>query len=333
MKSKPFKILSIDGGGIKGLYSSTVLEHFEEQFDCSISDRFDMLCGTSTGGLIALGLSLKIPAAEITKIYSDYGKVIFPKMSWWKEFYKQAISGGKYSDKPLREVAEKFFGSHVIGDSHNLLCVPSYSMTDGRPWVFKFDHKEGNLSRDNDTLYVDVALATSAAPTYFPVSQIKNYDNKQFIDGGVWANNPTLVGVIEAIKYFVGKDKEFDCIQVLSVSSLSHAKGKPTGWKRERAFKDWKDDLFDTSMNGQNMFTDYVMNSLCEMNDIEIEYLRVPSAPISHEQVHLVDLDRASDASLDLLRGKGNDTGVVFRKKPEVAKFFKETKHYFTNKQ
>lgn len=327
MKTKPFKILSIDGGGIKGLYSSTVLKHLEEQFDCAISDHFDMICGTSTGGLIALGLSLKIPASEITSIYSDYGKMIFPKMPKWKALYRQFISGGKYSDKELRKVARIFFGNHVIGDSHNLLCVPSYSMTDGQPCVFKYDH--GNLSRDNDTSYVDVALATSAAPTYFPVAEIETQDNKQFIDGGVWANNPTLIGVIEAIKYFVGKGKDFDSIQVLSVSSLNHTKGKPTGWRRKRSFWGWKADLFDTSMNGQSKFTHYVMNALCGVNDIDIEYLRIKSEPISHEQNPLVNLDVASDASLDFLKIKGNNDGLIFRKKPEVAKFFKEKKHYF----
>lgn len=328
MRKKPFKILAIDGGGIKGLYSSTVLEHLEEQFKCSISDHFDMLCGTSTGGLIALALSLKIPATEVSDIYKNNGHKIFPHKAKWWGIFTQAIWKGKYSDKALQEILQDIFGDRRISESNNLLCIPSYSMTDGRPWVFKYDHKEGGLSRDNKARYVDVALATSAAPTYFPVCEIDYYDHKQFIDGGVWANNPTLVGVIEAIKYFVGKNREFDSIQVLSVSSLSLAKGKPIGWKRHRAFRGWLGDLFDTSMNGQNEFTDYVMSSLSELNEIDIEYQRIPSAHISHEQIHLVDLDASSKASLNLLSGKGNDTGVIYRKKPEIQAFFNQPKHY-----
>jgi hypothetical protein len=325
---RPFKILSIDGGGIKGLYSSTILEHLEEEFNCCISDYFDMLCGTSTGGLIALALSLKIPATEISEIYKKHGQKIFPRKPKWWGTIKQTLFRGKYSDEGLRKILSEIFGERKLKESNNLLCIPTYSITDGRPWVFKYDHKEGNLSRDNKAQFVDVALATSAAPTYFPVCEIDYYDNKQFVDGGVWANNPTLVGVIEAIKYFVGRSKEFDSIQVLSISSLSLAKGKPTNWKRHRAFINWKGDLFDTSMNGQNEFTDYVMNSLSELNDIEIEYLRIPSAPVSHEQIHLVDLDASSKASLNLLSGKGNDIGVIYRKKTEVGVFFNQQKHY-----
>ena len=78
---KTFKVLSIDGGGIKGLYSARILEHFEKQFNCHIADYFDLICGTSTGGLIALSLSLKISVKEISKLYKERGKEIFPQQN------------------------------------------------------------------------------------------------------------------------------------------------------------------------------------------------------------------------------------------------------------
>ena len=201
---KEFKILSIDGGGIKGLYSARILQHFEEHFKCSISDHFDMLCGTSTGGMIALGLSLKKPAAELVKFYKEQGPLIFPNRSSNRfarmyDTFRQTLWKGKFNDKQLKSSLETVFGESVIGDSHNLICIPSYTITEARPWIFKYDHTI--LTRDNNTKYVDVALATSAAPTYFPVAEIVNYDYKQFIDGGVWANNPTMVGYIEAVSY------------------------------------------------------------------------------------------------------------------------------------
>ena len=152
-----------------------------------------MLCGTSTGGLIALALSLKIPASEISKIYSEHGREIFPKQSKFLGLLRQTIWNGKFSDRPLKKVLNEIFGERIIGESKNLLCIPSYSFTDARPWIFKFDHKEGGLDRDNKAKYVDVALATSAAPTYFPLAEIEFYDYKQFIDGGVWANNSVLL--------------------------------------------------------------------------------------------------------------------------------------------
>lgn len=323
-----FKILSIDGGGIKGLYSSTILEHLESKFGGSCSDYFDMICGTSTGGLIALALSQKISAAEISKIYTEHGKEIFPKQNKLVGLLRQTLWKGKFKDEALKKVLTHFLGEKVIGESNNLLCIPSYSFTDARPWVFKYDHKEGNLDRDNKAKYVDVALATSAAPTYLPLAEIDLYDYKQFIDGGVWANNPSLLGLIEALTYFVGKDKPYDSVQILSVSSLNNTAGKPTGLKRNRSFVNWRNDLFETSLIGQSSFTDYTLSKLHDLTSMPVEYVRIPSEAISVEQQHLVQLDVATRDALNLIRGKGNDRGTLASKDPEIAKFFQTQKTY-----
>jgi len=326
--NRPFKILSIDGGGIKGLYSAKILEHFEQRFNCSISDYFDLLCGTSTGGLIALALSLKIPASEISEFYEKYGKKIFPHRSKFWGMIRQTLWRGKYSDRPLREALETIFGEKTIAESKNLLCIPSYTLTDARPWVFKYDHKEGTLDRDNKALCVDVALATSAAPTYFPLAEISYYDHKQFIDGGVWANNPTMVGVIEALTYFVGEGKNFDSIEVLSISSLNNTAGKSIGLSRQRPFIKWRNDLFETSLIGQSEFTNYMMSKFCEMNHIKIKYVRIPSESISAEQQHLVQLDVANTKAINFIKGKGNDRGEIAKKDPAIESFFNEQKKY-----
>ena len=326
-----FKILSIDGGGIKGLYSSTILEHLEKKYGGSCSDYFDMLCGTSTGGLIALGLSQKIPAIEISKIYSEHGKKIFPKQNKVVALLKQTFWKGKFKDDALKEVLAEIFGEKTIACSNNLLCVPAYSFTDARPWIFKYDHIEGGLSRDNQTRYVDVALATSAAPTYLPLAESEFYDHKQFIDGGVWANNPSLIGLIEALTYFVGEGKVYDGVQILSISSLNNTAGKPTGLERHRAFVQWRNDLFETSMIGQSSFTDYFLSKLHEISSMPVEYVRIPSEAISAEQQHLVQLDVATTDSIRLIRGKGNDRGTLASKDSVIAKFFQSKKTYKIN--
>jgi patatin-like phospholipase/acyl hydrolase len=328
---KEFKILAIDGGGIKGLYSSTILEHFEEKFNCLLSDYFDLLCGTSTGGLIALAASLKIPMVKISQFYQEEGPKIFPKQSvlWLPRILgkrvtlrdiKQVLYRGKFSDEPLRKAIENVFGNHKIADSNNYLCIPSYTITEAKPWVFKKDHHE--LDRDDKAYYVDVALATSAAPTFFPLAEIPYYDHKQFIDGGVWANNPTLSGLIEALRFFVGASKEFNSIKILSISSLSVAGGKPTGLKRHRSFWNWKKDLFETSMTGQSIFSEYFMNQIQKVSEVDIDYFRVPTADIAREQEDHVQLDVATPNALRLIRGKGNDMGEIYKKKTEIASFF-----------
>jgi uncharacterized protein len=326
--TKPFKILSIDGGGIKGLYSAKILEHLENRFNCRISDHFDLICGTSTGGLIALALAMKIPATTISEFYEQYGKVIFPRRSKLWGLIRQTLWRGKYSDEPLRRALTTIFGELRIGDAQNLLCIPSYTITDARPWIFKYDHKEGKLDRDNKAFCVDVALATSAAPTYFPLAEIDYYDRKQFIDGGVWANNPTMVGVIEALTYFVGEGKQFGSIEVLSVSSLNNTAGKSIGLNRRRPFIKWRNDLFETSLIGQSEFTHYMMSKFCEMNHIKIKYVRIPSESISAEQQHLVQLDIATEKSINFIKGKGNDRGELAKKDPAIEAFFRDQKHY-----
>lgn len=344
--TKEFKILSIDGGGIKGLYSATILKHFEEHFECRLSDYFDMLCGTSTGGLIALALSLKIPAADICRFYEEEGPKIFPQYytaKWWLPNgfvewlnkvvgkFRQTLFRGKFDDEPLRRALQTVFGQRTISESHNLLCIPSYVITEARPWVFKFDHREGHLDRDNKAKYVDVALATTAAPTYFPMAEIDYYDRKQFVDGGVWGNNPTLVGFLEALTYFVGPDKPFQKLKILSVSSLTLTGGKPVGLKRKRAFTDWRDELFETSLTGQSFFTNYFMEKIRTINGVAVDYVRVPYPSVAPQQAHLVQLDVATPDALDMLRGKGNDQGELYRKRADVAAFFESLKHYQTH--
>ena len=327
-KSKVFKILSIDGGGIKGLYSSTIIEHLERKYECSMSDYFDMICGTSTGGIIALALSLKIPASTLSDLYINKGAEIFPYKKY--RFLKQLFWGGKYSDANLKKNLEGVFKDAKIGDSNNLLCIPTYSLTDARPWVFKFDHKEGGLDRDNKAKYVDVALSTSAAPTYLPLCEIDYYDNKQFIDGGVWANNPTMVGLIEALKFFVGKTKEYDSIEILSVSSLNVTSGKPIGLNRYRSFATWGADIIDVFGKGQSSFTEYFMNSITKFDNVDVKYVRIPSEEISAEQGFLVKMDNTTKKAIDFIRGKGNDRGHLCTKNSEIEDFFKFRKTYNT---
>ncbi|HNP31789.1 MAG TPA: CBASS cGAMP-activated phospholipase [Flavobacterium sp.] len=334
---KVFKILSIDGGGIKGLYSATILKKFEDKFECKTSNHFDMICGTSTGGLIALALSLKISAKDICEFYEKKGGIIFPRH--WKikipfigtfdfGLYKQIIKGGKYSDVDLKESLSEIFGNKKIKDCHNLLCIPSYSITEAKPKVFKYDHLQGELSRDNMAPIVGIALATSAAPTYFPLAELEYFNNEQFIDGGVWANNPTLVGLLESLNYFVGKQKEYDSIEILSLSSLSITGGKKSGLKRERSFKDWGADLFETSMNGQSFFTDFFLTKITEIYDVKIKYIRIPSVAIAKEQESLIQLDVATKDAFNLMKIKANDQALLFEKNEDIKKIFTTKKTY-----
>lgn len=336
MDKKKFKILSVDGGGIKGLYSAYILKKFEDKFNTITSDQFDMICGTSTGGLIALAVALKVPATDICNFYIEEGPVIFPKQKKIKVpffrtidygFLKQVALGGKYADKGLKSSLGKIFGNKIIGDCNNLLCIPSYSVTEAKPKVFKYDHIEGDLSRDNDAPIIDIALATSAAPTYFPLAESEFYNKEQFIDGGVWANNPTLVGLVEALDNFVGDGKDYQSIEILSLSSLTLTGGKKR-LKRERAFKDWGDELFETSMNGQSYFTDYFLTKISKISNVNIRYVRIPSISVATEQESLIQLDIATEEAFNLMKIKAEEQALIFEKKTEIKNLYTTRKTY-----
>lgn len=318
-EKKTFKILSIDGGGIKGLYSSTILECFEEKYTCSISDHFDMLCGTSTGGLIALALSLKVPAKTISSFYMDKGDFIFSKDRF--SLLKQLFYGGKYSDRNLRACLEEIFKDKVIGDSHNLLCIPAYNYTDGNTCVFKFDHREGDLARDNKIKYIDIALATSAAPTYFPVSEIEQL-NKQYIDGGLWANNPSLVGLMEALCHFVGKNKEYQSVQILSISSLDSSKGNPIKKNKNRSVLKWNTGLLDPFFAGQAHFTHNCLTLLQKHSDIDIDYVRIPSTDLNEKQLKQVGMDKTTKECLTFMKGQGQTQAYKWHNENKIKEIF-----------
>lgn len=340
---KTFKILSIDGGGIKGLYSAIILEHLEEEFckkqGYSISDYFDMICGTSTGGLIALALSVKTPAGQIANFYKKRGKDIFPNHNFFEKklsAIKQLVVGGKYTNKVLRNELEAILGDKTMADAHNLLCIPSFNLTKSLPTVWKFPHKEGNYIRDAKIKMLDVALATSAAPTYFPIHEI--HPHGRFIDGGVWANNPTLCGVQEAIEFFINQplnqtgETLFDNLQVLSISSVNKPSAQSLGGSLHKSFLDWQDKLFNPFFEGQTYFVDRFMTNAILKIYPNASYHRMPSPNLSPEQTNDIDLDKASEKSIKLLETLGSQMGYDYRsaKRELVSPFFQQLKTYKT---
>lgn len=318
-----FKILSIDGGGIKGLYSAKVLATFEKYYNTSVSDHFDLLCGTSTGGIIALGASLKMPMERIVQFYKKYGPSIFS--SRWKHFgnvgekillCKLAVIKTKYSQKALRNALVSEFKDKKISESNNLLCIPAYNLTSSEPRIFKRDY--GKLNLDNDKTYVDVALATSAAPTYFPIMNIAKVD---YADGGLYANNPVLVGLTEYL-YNFANDKRFDGVDILSISSCE----KSLGWspkKKAQSFIGWSETLFDCYSNGQSKVEQFFLKKLIESNALKfnLNIIRVANKPLSAFQAN-VNMDNASKDALDLLEGKGAKVGADWQTQKSIQDLF-----------
>lgn len=220
-KDRTFKILSLDGGGIKGIYTAELLRHCEETLVRSkpIARYFDMIAGTSTGGIIALGLGLAFPTVDITAFYRDDGRKIFPPLPGrWLDRARQWVSwrfiGPKLAHKELEKALKLRFKNHLLGESSVRLVVPAFMMPKTEIALFKTDHHE-DFRHDHRTPMWKVARSTSAAPTY-----LKGHEHEEsgriFIDGGVWANNPVMVALVDALTAY---DLTPEQVEVFSIGT------------------------------------------------------------------------------------------------------------------
>jgi len=219
-KEKPFRILSLDGGGIRGVYTAALLQRCEEEFGRgeNLARYFDMIAGTSTGGIIALGLGLGISTADIVAFYRDDGRKIFPPLPLRlsgkaRQLWNWAF-GPKLNHEELDAALKRRFREHLLGQSSARLVIPAFMMPKTEIAVFKTDH-HADFRNDHLTPMWKVARVTSAAPTY-----LKGLEHEEsgriFIDGGVWANNPVMVAVVDALSAY---DLAFDQIDIFSIGT------------------------------------------------------------------------------------------------------------------
>lgn len=294
MTNKKINILSIDGGGIRGIIPAKVLAELEQKLQeiepgKKLHEYFDLICGTSTGAILAIAIALGIPAADLVKFYKEHALIIFPK--WYLKILPRkarAIVTSIYSNRKLRKKLKEVYANANNGidpllmDLNANVCIPVFNGNDGQINVLKTKHNEEYM-RDYKLPAYDVALSSASAPIYFPPHTF-TFSNEQgsgtnvnMIDGGIFANNPSLIGVLEAT------DKmgyEFDDIHLLS---LGTGKGKhivKSSWKTKDIWY-WlfpKPRLLDIILDSQAQITEQYLNFLKRVAGKGVnsfEYLRV----------------------------------------------------------
>ncbi len=235
--------MSLDGGGIKGIFSAAVLANLEEDYDIKITDHFDLITGTSTGGIIAMALGIGMSPRQIVDFYISEAPIIFAS----KPFVKvMQYLRSKYSSEGLGYSLEKCFGDKQLKDSNKRLVIPAYNLGKDDVYLFKTAHHK-RFQRDWKVKMRQVALATSAAPTFFPA--FSAIDNIRLIDGGIWANNPIMVGITEAIGVL---GKSLESIKVFSIGTtydlVKRSKKLDSG-----GFWHWKKDAVTALLNAQTV--------------------------------------------------------------------------------
>ncbi|OVA10385.1 Patatin/Phospholipase A2-related [Macleaya cordata] len=245
---KMVTVLSIDGGGVKGLIPATILDFLEAQLqeidgdpEARLADYFDVVAGTSTGGLITTMISTPntnnrplYAAKDIIPFYLQHSPKIFPQKNsggLWGSVtnFMGTVTGPKYDGKYLHSLLQGFLGEIKVHQTLTMVVIPTFDIKLLQPIIFSTHEAKRDISKD--ALLSDLCISTSAAPTFFPAHYFETRDSEDkvlrsfdLIDGGVAANNPTLVAMNQVTKEIFAKNEEFehiksmDCTKYLVIS-------------------------------------------------------------------------------------------------------------------
>ena len=233
-KRGEFRILAVDGGGTRGIYAAQILARAEEALGRRVKDSFDLLAGTSTGSIIAGAAAVGLPMEEVVGLFEKESPFIFGKarfLSRVSMFFRS-----KYSRGSLEKVLQGYLPQTILREISTPLMITSADIATGGVHVFKsrYLHDLGEpYERDGNVLLRDAILASCAAPTYFDPKAVGPY---LLADGGLWANNPSIIALTEAVSKF---RKGVEDVRVFSIgtghTTTMYTKrsswGLLTGWR------------------------------------------------------------------------------------------------------
>ena len=231
---RTFHILALDGGGVRGIYSAHVLAKLEQTHGVSIADCFDLIAGTSTGSIVAGAAAAGVEMKKVVDLFEGKAADIFPRRR-----FRKGIFRSQYPREPLAEVIQSCVPHLRLAEVSTPLLITSSDISTGCVYAFKSGYlKELGqpYTRDGDVLLSDAILASCAAPTYFDPAGV---DGHLLADGGLWANNPSIIALVEAVSKF---GQPIERIHVLSIGTgrstdfyrRSKFWGLLTGWGRKK---------------------------------------------------------------------------------------------------
>lgn len=305
--NKRFNILALSGGGFRGLFTATVLTRLEEYTGKPIAQCFDLICGTSIGGILAMALALEIPAQVFTSLMEKHGPRIFPGRRGLLSY----LFNSKYSNRQLKHlVVDELFGNKTLAESSHRLLIPTINYSTGKPQFFKTPHHK-SLHEDQKRKMSDVAMATSAAPVFFPIYRSKDFSSC-YVDGGLVGNAPGLFGVHEA-QYFCGQDIED--IHLLSIGTMGGEFRLDSSKTLNKGIIGWREKLFHLTVSAQEQTADFMLR-----HQLGERYHLIDELPTS-EQEKNIGLDVVSKAATQTLKSMGEESAKRFIGKQEAADF------------
>ena len=309
-------ILSLDGGGIRGLISAKILAEIEELSGQPIHQLFDLIVGTSTGGILAAGLARPqsgrvgpVPAKKLVELYSKRGRDIFSRSFWKGVTSLGGYSDEKYDAAPLENILKKMLDDTELKDTMVDIVVTSYDIERRKPYLFKTRKARAKpLGRNH--LLRHVARATSAAPTYFETllldkSQWEGEKKRRvLIDDGVFANNPTMIALSEA--QYSGTDMK-DII-LCAVGTGMHDRKIPYEEAKDWGPLGWAKPVISVMMDGMSDSADYHAQLL------------LPGSKSLKQRYFRFDICLGDDALDDLDAADGANVRALLHKADEIIR-------------
>jgi len=275
-----FKILSIDGGGIRGIIPAAIIAEIERITGQPASSLFDLIAGTSTGGIIALGLARpnadgmpRYSAQDLVELYDSEGSKIFSRSLKHKALSIGSLANAKYTSVGLDETLLEFFEDTMLSEALTGLVIPSYEIEKRLPIYFTSNfaiHRDGFNHRMND-----VARSTSSAPTYFKPYRLKTESRVgrlSVIDGGVFANNPTLAAFAEATGTYKAR---IDDTVIVSLGTGKGAQPIPLSRALKWGLVGWSTRILDVVMDSVSESVHHQTRYLLRGTQSQQQYCRL----------------------------------------------------------
>ena len=302
------KVLSIDGGGIRGIIPAMVLAEIERRTEKRIAEMFDLVAGTSTGGILALGLTKpgqdgkpEYSAKKLIELYETEGGRIFSIPVWHRIKSAGGVLEEKYPSEGIEEVAKEYFGDVRLAQAHKEVLVTAYEIEKRGPWFFKRRHALDPNRKGYNPLMREVARATSAAPTYFEPLQLTvgPEGNLAFIDGGVHSNNPAMCAYVEAMK-IQPDEKDF---LVVSLGTGELTRNMPYEEVRGWGLALWAQPILNVVFDGVADTVDYQLRELLVSEGDDRRYYRFQT----QLDIGKDDMDDASRTNIAALKVKARE--------------------------
>lgn len=287
MQQSPYCVLTLDGGGIRGLVSTVLLGRLSAAQGLNgWLERTDLLAGTSTGGLIALGIAFGMTLDDIRNLLLRTGPRVF-RDSWVDNVRDLGQwVGAQYSLRPLRRALHEIFGDARLGDLRRRVLIPAFDLDNEDPdparrtWKPKFFHNQPGEGNDADVRIADVALYTCAAPTYFPSAN-------GYIDGGVFANNPALCALAQTQDRRHPPNPDLDNVVLFSVGTgltLQFIRGRTHDW----GYTQWARPLVHLMLDGAMGIADYQCRQLLRDRYHRLAPVFPPGRAIAMDEVRKI---------------------------------------------